>query len=200
MKSPSHQVTLTSTLQHNFPPPPSFLIAHPLISTLPQRLHLLQSISPSKHLHHGNSLAGQADGSYTSSCPIDECSPPSCRHISQRHFHPEISHSISCHSPRCPASTTKEDSVWRTEGSGSDIPESVRSSRDRPQIGPEVWRLVQNQGDSAQGPRLDHLRDQSIRTAWSRRCRIPCRYEVVVYESQGMGEGQRPSVSGGQCR
>ena len=61
--------------------------------------------------------------------------------------------SRSCHSPRC-SPTTQEDSMGRIKRSGSNLSEPIRPSRGGSGKCEEVRRLAQNEGNSAEGPRL----------------------------------------------
>ena len=94
------------------------------------------------------------DDQLSGGCPTAHQEPFSSHH-SRRHFHSSnlvTAKSCTCDGTRC--TTSQADTFLRYERSRQDIPESLRSPWGRSAKRAEIRRLVQNEGDNTERPRL----------------------------------------------
>lgn len=83
---------------------------------------------------------------------------------------------------------------------GPHLPEPLRPLPARPQARQEDGRLAQDQGDPAQGPRLDHWRDQDVGAARPRRRRLPLWSEMGSWPRElGTGTGNGAGRANQTC-
>lgn len=79
-----------------------------------------------------------------------------------------------------PRGTTPTAPIWRPQRPRQNIHEPLRPSWRGHQVGNEIWRLAQDEGDYTQRPRLADQRDQSLRSPRKRRRWLPVWTQICM--------------------